>query len=123
MHQCSKSEDATPNHCQRENHPPAKVLQCTCRTTRRYVGSQILIMDNHNSYESLSLLEAASTNGITVLTIPPHTIQYLCPLDRAVFGPFQSDYDSVCSDYTSSSVNAIVNKVKFLKLLNQAFDK
>ena len=84
---------------------------------------QILIMDNHHSHESLSLLEAASANGITVLTFPPHTTHYLCPLDRAVFGPFQREYDSVCSDYTSSSVNAIVNKVSFPKLLNQAFVK
>ena len=76
-------------------------------------------MDNHHSHEYLSLLEAASANNITVLTFP-HTTQYLCPLDRAVFGPFKREYDSVCSDYTSSSMNAIVNKVFFLKLLLNA---
>ena len=59
---------------------------------------QLLIMDNHHSHESLSLLEAApaNTSNITVLTFPPHTTHYLCPLDRAVFRPFQREYDSVC---------------------------
>lgn len=85
------------------------------------IRPQILIMDNHHSHESLSLLEAASDNNIKVLSFPPNTTHYLCPLDRAVFGPFQRAYDSVCSEFTTSCVNAIVNKLTFPKLLNEAY--
>ena len=56
---------------------------------------QLLIIDNHHSHESLSLLEAASANNITVLTFSFPYYTLLIPLDRAVFCPFQREYDSV----------------------------
>ena len=82
---------------------------------------QLLIMDNHRSHETLGLLEAAAENNIIVLTFPPHSTHYLCPLDRAVFGPFQRAYNGICSEYITSKTTAMINKITFPGLMNKAY--
>ncbi|CAC5410897.1 unnamed protein product [Mytilus coruscus] len=71
---------------------------------------QLLVLDSHNSHETLGLLELAFDNNIIILAMPAHTTHFLCPLDRTVFGPFKREYDQVCSEYMSSSVdNSLIN--------------
>ena len=87
------------------------------------IRPQFLLMDNHHSHETLGLLEIASENEIHVLAFPPNSTHYLCPLDRAVFGPFQREYNTVCTEFMAASAGAIVNKLTFPKLVNQAYIK
>ncbi|KAK7575698.1 hypothetical protein V9T40_012018 [Parthenolecanium corni] len=52
----------------------------------------ILIYDNHSSHLSLAALLLAKQNGITVLTIPPHTSHKLQPLDVSVYSSFKGHF-------------------------------
>lgn len=45
---------------------------------------QLLILNDHSSYESLSIIELAIQNNIHILSPPPHTTHALQPLDRCV---------------------------------------
>lgn len=36
-------------------------------------------------------------NNIALFALPPHTTQFLNPLDNTVFGPFQRSYNSICT--------------------------
>lgn len=53
-----------------------------------------MIYDNHESHLSIEVLDLAKENGITILTIPPHSSAKLQPLDVGVFGPFTSAYNA-----------------------------
>lgn len=50
----------------------------------------LIIMDNHESHLTPAVLNHAKENGVTLLTIPPHTSHKLQALDVSVFGPFQN---------------------------------
>ncbi|KAJ8935673.1 hypothetical protein NQ314_012694 [Rhamnusium bicolor] len=45
----------------------------------------LLIIDNHQSHISISSLEFCKSNGIMLLSLPPHTSGKLQPLDKAVY--------------------------------------
>ena len=71
-----------------------RVVQNTRCTKEKPI---LLIMDNHETHMSLAAVDLAKTNGIVLLTIPPHTSYRLQPLDRTVYGPFNNAY-SVAMD-------------------------
>ena len=77
---------------------------------------QILLLDSHSSHESLGLIEIARENNIILFTFPPHTTHYLCPLDKTIFSPLQSQYNSVCSEFMSISPTNIVCKWEWPRL-------
>ena len=58
----------------------------------------LLVMDNHVSHTSLSVINFCRANGIVLLTIPPHTSHRLQPLDRTVFGPLKNYVNESCAD-------------------------
>ncbi|XP_067685321.1 tigger transposable element-derived protein 6-like [Haliotis asinina] len=92
----------------------------------RYCGSerpQLIILDSHSSHETLGFLEKARENNITVLAFPPHTTQWLCPLDKTVFSSFSREWSFGCSEYMSSSPNNIVCKWEWPRLFRAAYDK
>lgn len=59
----------------------------------------LLILDNHESHCSLEVVRLAKESGIIMLTIPPHTSHKLQPLDRSVFGPYKSYYNTACREW------------------------
>lgn len=83
---------------------------------------QILILDGHHSHEVLGLIEAASKNNIHIMALPPHTTHYLCPLDRCVFGPFSTHYNTICSEFIQNPLN-VINKMSWPGLFNTAYMK
>lgn len=54
----------------------------------------LFILDNHDSHIALEALNIAKENGMTLLTIPPHSSHKLQPLDVSVFGPLQNYYNA-----------------------------
>lgn len=63
----------------------------------------LLILDNHESHTSLASVDFAKENGITLLTIPPHTSHRLQPLDVTVFGPFKRSYTTAVDGWMRSN--------------------
>jgi len=56
----------------------------------KYSGSTtqnptLLIFDNHESHLSCKTLDLAKSNGVTILTIPPHCSHRMQPLDVSVY--------------------------------------
>ena len=84
---------------------------------------QIIMLDSHSSHETLGFLEAARENNIIVMAFPPHTTQWLCPLDKSVFGPLSREYNRICSEFMAENPNNMVNKWEWPKLFRQAHDR
>lgn len=60
-------------------------------------------------------------NNIALFALPPHTTQYLNPLDKTVFGPFQRSYNSICTVFVSLSLNHMVTKWEWSRLFREAY--
>ncbi|XP_072383816.1 uncharacterized protein [Diabrotica undecimpunctata] len=59
----------------------------------------LIIMDNHNSHVTLEAITYAKEHGIILLNIPPHTSHKLQALDKSVFRPLKSFYNTACDDW------------------------
>ena len=59
----------------------------------------LLLMDSHDSHESINRLDKAKANGITMLTFTPHSSHKLQPLDRRVYGPLKRYYNTACKEW------------------------
>ena len=57
----------------------------------------LLLLDNHASHISIETLDLAKSNGIHLLTLPPHCSHKLQPLDRTVYGPLKKFYNVACN--------------------------
>ncbi|VDI18810.1 Hypothetical predicted protein [Mytilus galloprovincialis] len=83
---------------------------------------QSILLDSHSSHETLDLIEVAE-NGIELITFPPYTTHWLCPLDKIVFGPVIRHYRGICSEFMTLSPNNSVTKWNSPGLFRRAYDK
>lgn len=56
----------------------------------------LLILDNHESHISLAAIDFARSNGIVMLTFPPHFSHRLQPIDVSIYSPFKTYYSANC---------------------------
>lgn len=56
----------------------------------------LLILDNHESHISLAAIDFARSNGIVMLTFPPHFSHRLQPIDVSIYSPFKTYYSVNC---------------------------
>lgn len=54
----------------------------------------LLIYDNHESHLSIGVLNLAKANGVTILTVPPHSTNKMQPLDVGVYKRFSTAYNA-----------------------------
>ena len=66
----------------------------------------LLLMDNHESYVNISIIELAKRSGIILMTFHPHTTHKMQPLDRGVFGPTKTFYNNAMNNWMISPGNA-----------------
>lgn len=83
----------------------------------------LLIMDNHESHLSVSGLDYCKTNGIVVLTLPPHTSNKLQPLDRTVFGPFKKFFNQAVDSWLINHPGQTITIYDLPKLCYSAWDR
>ena len=62
---------------------------------KNFVGCSVdnpvlLLLDNHSSHMDYKVVCFSKSNGIHMLTFPPHCSHRLQPLDVSVFGPFKA---------------------------------
>ena len=55
-------------------------------------NQSLLILDNHESHLETKALDIAKENGVTMVTLPPHTSHRFQPLDVSCYGPFKTYY-------------------------------
>lgn len=59
----------------------------------------LLILDNHISHLSITVINFCEENSIVLLSFPPHTTNHLQPLDVSVYGPFKTFYNNAASGW------------------------
>ncbi|XP_065323820.1 uncharacterized protein LOC135930944 [Gordionus sp. m RMFG-2023] len=64
----------------------------------------LLILDNHSSHCSISVINYCRSNGIVILTLPPHCSHKLQPLDKAVYGPLKKFYNGAIDTWMRNHV-------------------
>ncbi|XP_042577390.1 MFS-type transporter clz9-like [Cyprinus carpio] len=73
-------------------------LQHFARHTRVTLESKLLLRDNHWSHLSVAAIDFCRSNGIVLVSFPPHCSHHLQPLDRSVFGPLKR-YINTAADH------------------------
>lgn len=54
----------------------------------------LLIMDNYEAHISIAVINLAKENGVTILTVPPHSTAKMQPLDVCIYKPFKSAFNA-----------------------------
>ncbi|XP_047138765.1 uncharacterized protein LOC124814794 [Hydra vulgaris] len=70
-----------------------KVQHFISKTFSSKENPSLLVFDNHESHLSIKALDLAKSNGVTILTIPPHSSHKIQPLDASVFALFNVYYN------------------------------
>ncbi|KMQ88629.1 tigger transposable element-derived protein 6-like protein [Lasius niger] len=63
----------------------------------------LIVLDNHNSHMGLNMIDYCRDNGVILLSFPPHTSHKLQPLDKSVYGPFKTYYNSAADGWMKSN--------------------
>ncbi|XP_072387018.1 uncharacterized protein [Diabrotica undecimpunctata] len=88
----------------RNNYHPYEDLDFTEEVenaARRLKRKKGRIGLTHTSPEEIevSVIDLAKENNIVLLTLPPHTSHRTQPLDRTVFGPFKTYYNTIANEW------------------------
>jgi len=83
----------------------------------------LLIMDNHESHISLECIDKAKSNGITILTLPPHCSNRMQPLDVSVYGPFKSFYNHSVDSWLQAHPGKTISIYEVAACVGKAFEK
>lgn len=81
----------------------------------------LLLLDNHNSHLSIDGLNFAKSNGIVMLSFPPHCSHKLQPLDRSVYGPLKKFTNSACDNWMINNAGKTMTIYDIPGVINQSF--
>jgi hypothetical protein len=91
-------------------------------TKDRTIGThRLLILDGHESHNSLEFKELCKKNNIITLCMPPHASHLLQPLDVGCFAPLKKAYGCQIENLARNYINHIT-KLEFLPAFKAAFD-
>ena len=83
-------------------------------TKERTVGShRLLVIDGHESHDSLDFQQYCKDNKIITVCMPPHSSHLLQPLDVGCFAPLKKAYGRQAEDLMRNRINHIT-KTEFL---------
>ncbi|MCL4152262.1 UNVERIFIED_CONTAM: hypothetical protein GTU68_060681 [Idotea baltica] len=84
----------------------------------------LLILDGHLSHSSLSTIELAIKENISIIKLPAHCTDLLQPLDVACFGPLKMYYDKELSAYVQATGGREpLRKASFVNMLCKVWKK
>ncbi|KAJ8340713.1 hypothetical protein SKAU_G00353460 [Synaphobranchus kaupii] len=83
----------------------------------------LLIMDGHNSHQTLEVVEMALENGVILLCWPPHTSHVLQPLDVGIFGPLKTEFVHLALNICHFNNSFVLFKRDFGKVFRKAYEK
>ena len=92
-------------------------------TKTRVIGTRrLLVLDGHESHQSLEFQELCKENNIYTLCMPPHSSHLLQPLDVGCFSPLKRAYSREVESLIRNHINHIT-KLEFLPAFKAAFDR
>lgn len=84
----------------------------------------LLILDGHSSHtKSLEVLEYATSHGVIMLSLPPHTTHKLQPLDVSFFKPFNTYYDQYVQRWLRAHPGRPFGEFQVAAAVTEAFGK
>lgn len=83
----------------------------------------VLIFDGHHSHISIELINAARSNNIHLLCLPPHSTHLFQPLDVGVFGPVKATWKKLLKEYQIEMCAGNVTKEDFPSLIKKLWDQ
>jgi hypothetical protein len=89
-----------------------------CSKTAR----QVLIMDGHASHKSLEAIIYARDNGITMITLPPHSTHKMQPLDRTFFKSLKVNYNRAADSWMTSNPGQRITFFQMAGLFQVAYN-
>jgi hypothetical protein len=92
-------------------------------TKTRVIGvRRLLILDGHESHQSLEFQELCKENNIYTLCMPPHSSHLLQPLDVGCFSPLKRAYTREVEALIRHHINHIT-KLEFLPAFKTAYNR
>jgi hypothetical protein len=92
-------------------------------TEKRVVGARrLLILDGHESHQSLEFQEICKENNIYTLCMPAHSSHLLQPLDIGCFSPLKRAYSREVEHLIRHHINHIT-KLEFLPAFKTAYEQ
>ena len=82
----------------------------------------MLILDGHESYNSLKFLDLCKEKGIIALYMPAHALYLLQPLDIGCFSPLKKAYGNEVGCLIRNRIHYI-DKLSFLLAFKAAFER
>jgi len=95
------------------------VKQAKCSKTEPI----LILMNNHESHESVEALDVAKAMGVVILTFPPHCSHKLQPLDRTVFGAFKRYYNAACNAWMLNHPGQFITIYEVAELAGNAYPR
>ena len=83
----------------------------------------LIILDNHSSHVYLPGINFARRNGIEFLTIPPHTLHRLQPLDRTFFAPLKTFYSQEAEKRMINHPGQRTTEFQVSRLFRRAYER
>jgi hypothetical protein len=91
-------------------------------TKKRVVSSnRLLIIDGHESHDSLDFQQYCKENKIITICMPPHSSHLLQPLDVGCFAPLKKAYGRQAEDLMRNRITHIT-KLEFLPCFIRAYN-
>jgi len=81
----------------------------------------ILLVDGHASHKTLAAIEFARSNGIVMISFPPHSTHRMQPLDRTVYGPLKCRYNKECDKWMSKHKGIRITAYEQAELFGSAY--
>jgi hypothetical protein len=92
-------------------------------TQTRTIGARrLLILDGHESHNSLEFQELCKESNIYTLRMPPHSSHLLQPLDVGCFSPLKRAYSHEIESLIRNHINH-VTKLEFLPAVKAAYNR
>ena len=82
---------------------------------------QIIILDGHHSHKNLPAITFARDHGIQLITLPPHCIHKMQPLNRAYFKSLKSCYNAAVDSWMVSHSGKRLKMVDVAAVFRKAY--
>ncbi|KAF2896678.1 hypothetical protein ILUMI_09493 [Ignelater luminosus] len=86
------------------------------------VNKILLLVDNHKSHMSVEAIRYCKSNGITLLSFPPHATHRLQPLDVGIYAPFKTHLVTAFNGWMLVHPGQAITLRHIGHLTNKAYD-
>ena len=83
----------------------------------------LLLYDGHSLHYTPDAITEAAKEGIVIFCLPPNTTHAAQPLDVSFFKPLKIFWSLACHSFLADHPNAVVTKLQFSGLFNEAWTK